>query len=314
MAARQIRRRDSTRPGFWYLSFTHPHPPLAPLGSYIARYAGRAVPEPLSAGWQEDAPWLLRSMQNRFVPVTPEQMADMRRAYYALVTQIDHQLRLVIGSLREEGILDDTIIVFTADHGEMLGDFGVYAKRLMLDGSARVPLLIVDAKSSRRIAADAVSDRLVGLQDIMPTLLDLAGIDRPETVEGHSVLSETPRELVYGECHTGAKATRMVRDRSHKLIWYPAGNRFQLFDMVADPLERTDLSDRPEEAPRMAAMQALLRGALYGEDLALVDGDRFVGLPAPALRTPDNRGLSGQRGPHFPQPPATDPSSPVGAG
>ncbi|WP_289154537.1 hypothetical protein [uncultured Salipiger sp.] len=64
----------------------------------------------------------------------------------------------------------------------------------------------------------------------------------------------------------------------------------------------------------MAAMRALLRGALYGEDLALVDGDRFVGLPASALRTPDNRGLSGQRGPHFPQPPASDPSSPVGAG
>ncbi|NDW01753.1 sulfatase-like hydrolase/transferase [Salipiger sp. PrR002] len=313
MAARQIRRRDPTRPGFWYVSFTHPHPPLAPLASYVQRYAGRAVPQPAAAEWQDNAPWVLRSMQNRFAPMTAEQMADMRRAYYALATHIDHQLRLVIGALREEGILDNTIILFTADHGEMLGDFGIFGKRVMFDASARVPLILVDTKASGRIARDATSDALVGLQDIMPTLLDLAGIDCPGTVEGRSVLADRQREEFYGECQSGARAVRMLRSRTHKLIWYPAGNRLQLFDMIADPQELHDLANCPEHADVLGQLSRALVDHLYGEDQDLIAGGCLGGLPEPELSTPDNRGLSGQRGPHFPQPPSSDPSAAVGA-
>jgi arylsulfatase A-like enzyme len=101
---------------------------------------------------------------------------DVRRAFYAQCTHIDHQLRLVTGTLREDEILDDTIILFTSDHGDLPGDDGLHAKRYMYEWSARVPMVLVGARGDERVGHHAVDDRVVGLQDVMPTLLDLAGI------------------------------------------------------------------------------------------------------------------------------------------
>ncbi|NVK60788.1 MAG: sulfatase-like hydrolase/transferase [Rhodobacteraceae bacterium] len=315
-AARQIRRRDPTRPGFWHVSYTHPHPPLVPLQRYFDRYARRSVAAPLESDWSAETaamPALLRSVRGYYATLPPEQLADTRRAFYALCTHIDHQIRLLIGTLREEGILDNTIIVFCSDHGDMLGDHGMFGKRLMYDASANVPLLVIDTRTHDRIGRNATSDRLVALHDLMPTMLDMAGVAIPEGVEGCSLLAPDTRDHLYGESQSGAKATRMVRDRRHKLIWYPAGNRFQLFDMMEDPREGHDLAADPAQAETLDRLKALLRGHLYGSDLEMVDGDRFVGLPEPADTTPDNRGLSGQRGFHYPQVPASDPTVAVGA-
>lgn len=315
-AARQIKRRDPTRPSFWHVSYTHPHPPLVPLARYFDRYARRDIAGPVGGDWSaEEAqlPALLRSVRKFYSALPPHLLADTRRAFYALCTHIDHQLRLLIGTLREEGILDDTVIVFTSDHGDMLGDHGLFGKRLMYDASARVPLLVIDARRLDRVARNQTNERLVALHDLMPTLLDLAGVPCPEGVEGRSLLAPDTRDHLYGESHLGAKASRMIRDRTHKLIWYPAGNRFQLFDMQADPRELRDLAGAPAQAATLARLRALLRGHLYGEDLALVDAEGFVGLPEPETAAPDNRGLSGQRGLHYPQVPMSDPSVAVGA-
>ena len=70
-------------------------------------------------------------------------LREVRRAFYALCTHIDHQLRIVIGTLREEGVLDDTIVMIAGDHGEMLGDFGLFAKRTYYEGSGRIPMILV---------------------------------------------------------------------------------------------------------------------------------------------------------------------------
>ncbi|MDF0601108.1 sulfatase-like hydrolase/transferase [Psychromarinibacter sp. C21-152] len=316
-AARTIKRRDPTRPSFWHVSFTHPHPPLVPLDSYLERYTRREMPPPVGGDWSaraEDLPFVVRATRNYYATLTPEQLADMRRAFYALCTHIDHQLRLIIGTLREEGILDDTIIVFASDHGDMLGDHGLYGKRLLYDNSARVPLIVVDRAGRQRCGPmGGTDDRLATLHDLMPTMLDMAGIEGPATCEGLSLAGGDRRAHLYGESHLGARASRMVRDERFKLIWYPAGNRMQLFDLERDPAEQEDLSGNDSFAERRRHLEAVLIDQLYGEDLDLIVGDRLVGLPEPEMPRIDNRGLSGQRGVHFPEVPMADPGTKVGA-
>ena len=316
-AARMIKRRDPTRPAFWHVSYTHPHPPIVPLQSYFDRYSRRTMEEPISNDWSgsdDELPFAVRATRRYYAKLLPEQLADMRRAFYALCTHIDHQLRLLIGTLREEGLLNDTIIVFASDHGDMLGDHGLFGKRLMYDRSARVPLIVVDRVGEQRVGAmGGTDDRLVALHDLMPTMLDLAGIDVPDTCEGLSLASDERRDHLYGESHLAARASRMVRDDRYKLIWYPAGNRVQLFDMQANPEECSDLSFDPAHVKIRQRLERLLVSNLYGEDLELIDGETLKGLPEPELGPIDNRGLSGQRGVHYPQVPAADPGHKVGA-
>ncbi|OON42158.1 arylsulfatase [Izhakiella australiensis] len=316
-AAKNIRRRDPTRPSFWYVSYTQPHPPIVPLTSYFERYRTRTVGKPLESEWSnaEDLPYALALNQRLKQPLPPEQYDDMRRAFYAQCTHIDHQIRLLIGSLREEGVLDDTIIVFTSDHGDMLGDHGMYAKRYFYQGSAQIPLILVDYARSKRLQPGSTDQRLVGLQDIMPTLLTMCDIAVPESCDGISMVGEQRRNALYGESLEGVQASRMLTDGRFKLIWYPAGNHFQLFDLQSDPGEMKNLNTHQDFQEVLSRLKQLLMQELYGSDLEWINNGTFVGCEAPELTTPVNRGLSGQRGIHFP-PLATssDPGQVVGFG
>lgn len=314
-AARTIRRRDPTKPGLWHVSYTPPHPPLVPLASYLERYRARKMDLPHIGDWAKDEQGLaypLELTRNYWARLSPEQLADMRRAFYALCTHIDHQIRILIGTLREEQILDNTVIMITSDHGDMLGNHGFYAKRLMYEGSANVPMIVVGTASDQRVQTGYVDDRLVGLQDVMPTLLDLCGLPMPDTCEGRSMVSRERRDFLYGEALSGEKAMRMVHDGRHKLIWYPAGSHFQLFDLESDPQEMVNRVEDNAYANVVSVLKQRLREELYGEDLDAVAGEDFVGCSRPQNAAAPNRGLSGQRGLHFPAPPMQDPSVVVG--
>lgn len=314
--ARLIKRRDPTRPAFWYLSYTHPHPPLTPLSCYMDYYRQF---EPTEAHWSdwcndpESLPYTLKMGRNFWRMLGPDALRETRRAFYALCTHIDHQFRVILGTLREEGLLDNTIILFTADHGDMLGDFGLYAKRVHYEGSARIPFILMGLPNDRRFPAGTVDDRPIGLADVMPTLLDLAGADIPSTVEGHPIHTHR-NEFVYGDCLDNHGATRMVVDGRHKIIWYPAGNRLQMFDLVADPNELKDVSDLPEYAPAKARMIEELCRRAWGIDIEqgwVRDGELVGYDPGPFIVRPD-RTWSGQRGLHYPTPPPLAPDQMVG--
>ena len=144
---RTIKRRDPTRPAFWYLAYRHPHPPLVPLAAYLDLYRDQPLDEPRYGSWAADLeglPLRLRAIRMREAYLaTPAQIAAARRAFYALCTHIDHQLSVIVGTLREEALLDDTVICFTSDHGDMLGNHGLWAKQLFYEPSANVPLLLI---------------------------------------------------------------------------------------------------------------------------------------------------------------------------
>lgn len=309
-ACRSIKRRDPTRPGLWYVSYTAPHPPMVPLASYFERYARRDVPSPIKSEWSRNSavlPPALQAVRHYWADLPEPQLDDMRRAYFALCTHVDHQLRLIIGTLREEGILDDTIILFTADHGDMLGDHGLYAKRLAYEGSANIPMILVGAASDEAVVSPgAVDDRLCGLQDVMPTLLALCGIEPPPCMTGLSMVGTEQRPYFYGECSEGLDATRMIHDGRHKLIWYPAGNHLQLFDLKLDPDELHNLVGDSAYAEVLDASKSELVKRLYGADLEKVRDGELVGSPETFAGRSPNRGLSGQRGLQYPPIPVRD--------
>ena len=182
----------------------------------------------------------------------------------------------------------------------------MWAKRLFYEGAANVPMILVGAQGDQRVGHHRVDDRLIGWQDVMPTLLDLAGIPIPASVEGLSMVGDTHREWVYGEVGEGDHATRMIRSGQWKLIYYPAGNVRQLFDLESDPMEIHDLSGSEAHRPVLGHLSGVLASQLYGGDEAWVRDGKLEGRPARTFRPGPNRGLSSQRGHHWPPPPKTD--------
>ena len=302
---RFIKRRDPTRPAFFYLSFAHPHPPLTPLQYYLDLYRTLDIDDPVIGEWAEDAETLppkLQKGREYGAWLSDEMRIDARRAFYALVTHIDHQIRRVIGTLREEDLLKDTYILFTSDHGDMLGRHGLWAKRCFYDWAARVPMVLTGPAGDERVPSMTVDSRLTGLQDVMPTLLDLCDIPIPKTVEGLSMLGDQRRDLLYGEEGEGARANRMVHDGRYKLLYYPAGNRTQLFDLQEDPNECRDISDVPAAQNVRATLTEALISNLYGSDLEWLQEGKLKGVEGKPYTYHPTPGLFGQRGAHWPSP------------
>lgn len=307
---RVIKRKDPERPAFWYLSFRHPHPPLLPMQHYMDLYRdmGVDIDMPYKGTWEdgEDPCFSNQIDFDRGNKFTEEQIRGARLAFYALCTQIDHQLRVIIGTLREEGHLDNTIICFTSDHGDMLGNHGMWAKRVFFENSANIPMLLMGVKDDERVGHHRVDERLVGWQDVMPTLLDLAGIDIPDTVEGISMVSEKKRDWFYGEIDELPRASRMIRDDRYKLIYYATGNKSFLFDLETDPPEKTNLAESPEHADTLKRLHDILITQLYGGDEEWVEDGKLVGKPNKPFSPGPNRSLTSQRGAHWPPPPPSN--------
>lgn len=305
--SRMIKRRDPTKPGFWYLSFSHPHPPLAPLQAYLDVYRGLEIPEPHVGDWarlDEHTPVRVRERILQKTRYNSVQTREIRRAFYALCTHIDHQIRVVLGTLREEGELKNTVIMFMSDHGDCLGNHQQWAKDQMINDSCNIPLILSGVPVMTRTGCGQVSDRLVGLSDVFPTLCDAAGIACPDHVTGTSMLADTEPEDLYGLWGYGEKATRMVRDKRYKLIYFPRGNDFLLFDLQEDPRECCNVASDPKFKEVRDRLLARLLAQLDSQERQdwMKEG-QLIGLPAGELPGElANFAFSGQRGQHWPPP------------
>lgn len=300
---RTIVRRDPKRPAFWYLGYNFPHPPMIPLQCYIDMYPESEIDAPHFGDWSEDVNKLPISMRTRAATFEHHSARSNRlgrQAFYALCTHIDHQLRLVLGTLREEGLLDNTAVIFTSDHGDHLGNHNIYGKATFFEDSAHIPMILMPpAAQYDRTGHRQVDDRLVELRDVMPTLLDMAGVDAPDTVEGMSMIGDTRRDDLYGELWEDAKATRMIHDGRYKLVWYGYGNHLYLFDLENDPREQRNLADDPAHKETRDRLTARLIEHLYGVDEQWVKDGQLVGTDEPEFIAPHNRRLHGQRGWRF---------------
>ena len=275
-----LETRDETRPFFLWTSFAKPHPPFDPCANYWELYRDRPVPEPAVGNWSEDYDTLPNAVRgpSHFLSkahrLSPQQLADMRRAYYACITQIDYQLGLLFASLLDKGLLEDTWIIFTSDHGDMLGDHHLGAKSQFLEGAAHVPMIIRppfgwDGERGR------CCDQLVTLADIYPTITALAGIETPAGLDGENLLDRlecSEDRIFYGRCDDRAFC---VLDGPWKYLWFPQGGYELLFNLNDDPSEQNALSEPAQAGPR-SRLRALLVdhlracGAEFVDDVGLI--------------------------------------------
>jgi arylsulfatase A-like enzyme len=244
-----LETRDPTRPFFLWTSFTKPHPPFDPPANYWALYANRSVGDPAVGDWSRDVdampqaalePTYLLSNVQRF---STEQLANAKRAYYACITQIDFSLGLLFARMRELGLMENTWIVFTSDHGENLGDHHMGGKSNFFEGSSHIPLVVRPPASAwePKPLGGTVATTPVSLADIAPTILKLAGVEAPEDIEGIDLLSlldvPDPDRTILGE--SGRFLTAI--DRRYKYHYFVRGGDELLFDLETDPQERNNL-------------------------------------------------------------------------
>lgn len=220
--------RDERRPFFMWTSFSKPHPPFDPCMNYWELYRDRKVPEPVYGNWSKsssDIPIEFARESKTFGGDhnSFDQTMDARRAYYAMITQIDYNIGLILARLRELDELENTWIIFTSDHGEMLGDHHMWAKMIFNEPSVHVPCIIrTPSNFSDRSALGGTSKaEPVSLEDLYPTILGLCGIKIPDnhSIDGMDIYQEDPgnRDMV-GSSHEGER---------HWCMEYPWSYQFE---------------------------------------------------------------------------------------
>ena len=245
-----LETRDETRPFFLWTSFTKPHPPLDPCANYWALYQNMDMPDPVRGDWSVSAPEVPQGFLqptyhlNNMYRLGEEQRRNVRRAYYATITQIDYSLGLLFARMRELGLLENTWIVFTSDHGDMLGDHWMGAKSVFLEGASHVPLIVRPPQSSWEMH-ELGGTRHAGpvtLADIMPTLLNIAGVAPPDDVDGRDLLRQASAEehdrVLFG---SSCGDFFSVTERRYKYQWCRMGGSELLFDIENDPREEHEL-------------------------------------------------------------------------
>jgi arylsulfatase A-like enzyme len=282
-----LRRRDPSKPFFLWTSFVRPHSPLDPPQAYLDMYLGAEMPDPPVGDWV-DVEQAVRGADN---PTTifgklPRRRLDRARAgYYALITHLDDQIGRLVNALQEYGVHRDTVIVFTSDHGEMIGDHHYFRKSLPYEGSAKVPFLVCDPGGRLGLNAGSRVNDVVELRDLMPTLLDAAGAAIPDSVDGSSVLplcrgeNAAWRSYIHGEHEYGALSHHYVTDGREKYVWFSQSGAEQLFDLTVDPEECTNRAHDPAYAARLAGWRERLVRELDGREEGYAqDGKLVVGI------------------------------------
>ncbi|MFB6392889.1 choline-sulfatase [Polymorphospora lycopeni] len=261
-------------PWLMVASFTQPHDPYVAPPEYWNRYEGRHIglPEPVPAG---TAPHPLDRWVNSFHgvdrgTVTDETTYLARRGYYAMTSYIDDVVGSFTAELERFGLLDDTVVVFTSDHGDQLGEHGMYFKRTLREWSVRVPLLMAGAG----IPAGHRIDTPVSLVDLHPTFADLAQARLPDWVTGRFAgaslagalrdrtdeVAGHPGVIIENSAEGTLRPVRAAVDGRHKLV-YARDLPDQLYDLEKDPRELHNLATEPEHgSTRTRLRQRVLDG------------------------------------------------------
>jgi arylsulfatase len=275
-----------TQPFAVVCSFPDPHHPWTPPGRYWDQYDPAAMPLPPSLTDGRDPPphvrWLQEERKNgdakldgpRLFAATAREVQEMTALTYGMISNIDDRIGLVMEALRATGADQDTVVIFTADHGDLMGDHGIVLKGpLHYQGLVRVPFIWREPQQANPPAA-AVRKDLVSSIDLATSILSRAGIAPPNGVQGRPLFSPqgeiqmSARDAVLIE-ETQQRAylgfTQQVRVRTlvsstHRLSLFAEGNWGELYDLAADPHEMFNLWDQPEaQAAKTALMQRLLQ-------------------------------------------------------
>jgi len=254
-----IRDHDFAKPLFLWSGFAGPHDPFDTTPSSLERYADEAIPDPVGfPGELETKPppqkQSMESMEGRtglaaiwWSRATPERIRRMRKHYYANISVVDDWVGEIVAAIDARGELDNTVFVFTSDHGDCLGDHGlVYKFSSHYDSVARVPLVFAGPGVERL----GVRDPLVELIDLGPTFLELAGLGELERASGVSLgpLLRGGAEVLHETVFSEYGPRVMARTEDWKLVFYPGEEYGELYQLDRDPEELYNLYAMEEYA------------------------------------------------------------------
>lgn len=246
------RNRESTEPLFMTCAFNAPHDPRQSPEGYTDKYPVDEIAVPVS--FQAEHPYMDQMRSGKSVrdeslapwPRTEYVVQKHTQEYYAIITHLDEQIGRILETLDKSGRADNTLIILAADNGLAMGKHGFLGKQNLYEHSVRIPLVIAGCglpKGERR-------EQMVYMQDIVPTVYDLVGIETPESVDFKSLLEiarhkRTASNYEYVYCAYTNKQ-RMINDGRYKLFMINDAKKVYLFDLKSDPDEMNDLYDDPK--------------------------------------------------------------------
>lgn len=274
------------KPFFMWSSFAKPHSPYDPPRPWDAKYDPREIPPPIgNASLLADRDPYLRTCPVGYGwdKLSPQAIQNARAHYFGMVSFQDYNIGRLLGFLEEAGELDNTIVIYTADHGDLLGDYGCFFKVNMFAGSVGIPLIF----AGPGVAAQEPSDTLAGLQDILPTVAEMTGASLPRSVMGESLTgvldgsANGVREYFVSQSLESPRQRYMVLTDRFKYVYHELGGVQELYDVVDDRRELVNLAaDRPEVVAELRGV--LLDWARDNGDENILDGGNLITSPEDA--------------------------------
>lgn len=270
----------NAQPLFMKISYHRPHSPYDPPQRWHDFFKDRPEPEAFVADWAKKFEKPIggkTAFQGKFADI-----AETRRAYRAAIAFIDEQIRRVIETLAKRGMLEKTLIIFTADHGDMRGEHNLWRKGYPYEGSVRIPMILRWPQGMIRQKRGIRCDEAVELRDVAPTCLEVAGVtSTPEPMDGISLLAfaREPKkqhrpwiDLEHATCYADWNQWTALTNGKEKYIYFAGNDTEQFFDLTTDPHELRNLITSPAAQARVKYWRKQMidhltpRGPLFVKD------------------------------------------------
>ncbi len=276
---------DGDAPFFAYVAFTSPHDPRTAPPPFDTMYNPDDIDLPPNYALEHEFDLGNRQIRDEVLADYPRTESEIKQHiadYYGMISHMDHDIGRILQALDDNGLSEDTIVIYTSDHGLSVGQHGLMGKQNLYDHSMRIPMIL----RGKGIEAGRKSSAFVYLLDLFPTICEWAGIPIPETSDGHSInallsgMTDIHRQTIFSAYQNifghpdGRPYQRMVKGTRYKLIEsvLDGVTTTQLFDLVADPYETTSIHTQyrygnvlAELKKRLADWQAVVNDPLLDE-------------------------------------------------
>lgn len=304
-AVRFLQNYSQPAPFFLKVSFIRPHSPYDPPERFFKMYEDAQIPAPREGGWAKR--YAPRSGPDNEIwhgKLTAEQVRRSRQGYYGSVSFMDEQVGRILQVLEQRKLLDETLILFISDHGDMLGDQNLWRKSYGYEQSAHIPMLLRPAAGMGLGPAGQVLTNPVELRDVLPTFLDAAGASIPESIEGRSLLELVKKkgegwrsyiDLEHDVCYSASNHWNGLTDGRWKYLYHAMDGEEQLFHLEKDPDELKDLGGLPEYSQDLGHWRGLLVEHLQERGDRWVRNGKLVPRPESMLLSPNFPGYATPR-------------------
>lgn len=296
-----------TEPFFLKVSFARPNSPYDPPERFMKMYADADLPKAAVGKWAER--YAPRSGEGYSIwhgDLGADQVRRSRQGYYGSISFIDEEVGRILDVLERRGLLNETLIIFTADHGDMTGDHHRWRKTYAYEASARIPMLMRWPEGLAATRGGQVSMAPVELRDVLPTFLEAASAPGAETLDGRSMLSlvRNPKaewreyiDLEHDVCYSPANHWNALTDGRWKYIFHARDGEEQLFDLEKDPTELKDLAQVAAHGDELRRWRGRMAAHFEERDEEFVKDGKLMLRPKRHLYSPNFPGYRGQTKP-----------------